>query len=164
MIRALSIILLSATCSIAEPDVCFTPGQDCEQKIIAEIDTAKTSVLLQAYTFNSIPIASALCRAQSRGAKVNCILDRNVSQNGPMRTTLHNCQIPILIDSAHNIAHNKVIIIDAQTVITGSYNFTWSADHRNAENVIIFEQRPDLAAQFTNNFQQHAAHSHAWTN
>lgn len=55
--------------------------------------------------------------------------------------------------------HNKVIVIDAKsahaTVITGSYNFTWTAQHRNAENILIARSNPVLAARYAANWERH---------
>jgi phosphatidylserine/phosphatidylglycerophosphate/cardiolipin synthase-like enzyme len=50
---------------------------------------------------------------------------------------VRNAGIPCLIDNAHAIAHNKVMVIDGQTVITGSFNFTKAAEVNNAENLLI---------------------------
>jgi hypothetical protein len=36
--------------------------------------------------------------------------------------------IPVYIDAEHAIAHNKIMVIDGQTVITGSFNFTNAAE------------------------------------
>ena len=49
--------------------------------------------------------------------------------------------IDISIDKVSGIAHNKVIILDESKVVTGSFNFTQSADSRNAENVIIVNDK-----------------------
>ena len=62
------------------------------------------------------------------------------------------------IDAKHAIAHNKIIVIDGQTVITGSFNFTTAAEEKNAENLLIIRS-PDLAAKYTANWQAHNAHS-----
>ena len=40
--------------------------------------------------------------------------------------------------------HNKVIIIDDRIVVTGSYNFTYFAENRNDENVLIIHS-PEIA-------------------
>ncbi len=56
------------------------------------------------------------------------------------------------------IAHNKIMVIDANTVITGSFNFTKAAEDRNAENLLIIKNR-DLAARYTENWNAHAQHS-----
>ena len=66
--------------------------------------------------------------------------------------------IPTKIDAKHAIAHNKIMVIDDQTVITGSFNFTTAAEEHNAENLLVIRS-PDLAAKYTANWQAHAAHS-----
>ncbi len=63
-----------------------------------------------------------------------------------------------LIDDKHAIAHNKVMVIDGQTVITGSFNFTRAAEENNAENMLIIRSR-ELAYTYGATWQRHAEHS-----
>ena len=69
--------------------------------------------------------------------------------------------IPVRIDAKHAIAHNKVMIIDGEAVITGSYNFTKAAVERNAENILVVHDRA-LADKYETNWQNHWAHSEAY--
>ena len=62
------------------------------------------------------------------------------------------------IDAQHAIAHNKVMIIDRRTLITGSFNFTQAAEHHNAENLLVLDS-PALAKRYLDNWERHAAHS-----
>jgi phosphatidylserine/phosphatidylglycerophosphate/cardiolipin synthase-like enzyme len=71
---------------------------------------------------------------------------------------LANQGVPTMIDAQHAISHNKVMIIDGETVLTGSFNFTKAAQEKNAENLLIIRD-PALAAQYTQNWQAHAQHS-----
>ena len=57
--------------------------------------------------------------------------------------------IPVFIDTRHAIAHNKVMIIDSQIIVTGSYNFTSAAEKRNAENLLVIRNAPELAGIYT---------------
>jgi phosphatidylserine/phosphatidylglycerophosphate/cardiolipin synthase-like enzyme len=66
--------------------------------------------------------------------------------------------IPVRIDAAHAISHNKVMVIDGETVITGSFNFTKAAEERNAENLLVVRDQA-LAARYGANWHQHKAHS-----
>jgi len=66
--------------------------------------------------------------------------------------------IPIKIDSAHAIAHNKIMIIDGETVITGSFNFTKAAEEKNAENLLVIRDKA-TAEKYIRNWQEHAGHS-----
>jgi phosphatidylserine/phosphatidylglycerophosphate/cardiolipin synthase-like enzyme len=69
-----------------------------------------------------------------------------------------NSGIPTQIDSRHAIAHNKVMIIDGETVIPGSFNFTKAAEEKNAENLLIIRDKA-LARRYLDNWQEHAGHS-----
>jgi phosphatidylserine/phosphatidylglycerophosphate/cardiolipin synthase-like enzyme len=63
-----------------------------------------------------------------------------------------------MIDANHAISHNKVMVIDGEMVITGSFNFTKAAQGKDAENVLIIRDQA-LAAQSTTNWEAHRQHS-----
>jgi len=120
-------------------------------------------VLVQAYSFTSAPIAKAVVDAKKRALDVRVILDKsNVRQGYSAATFLEHAGIPVLIDSAHGIAHNKVMILDGQTVITGSFNFTKAAEEHNAENLVVIHDGL-IAALYAQNWKAHAAHSRSLT-
>jgi len=126
---------LSANASIS---VCFTPGGECTDKIVNAIDGAKQSILVQAYSFTSAPIAEALVHAKGRGVDVRVILDKS-QRNGKQTILLVDNGIYPLIDNKPKIAHNKIMIIDNEKVITGSFNFTAAAQKSNAENLLVID-------------------------
>ncbi|PKN69049.1 MAG: phospholipase D family protein [Deltaproteobacteria bacterium HGW-Deltaproteobacteria-12] len=139
--------------------VYFSPNGGCTKAIVNEITNAKSEIYIQAYSFTSAPIAKALVEAHKRGNKVEAILDKsNVTGNYSSATYLKNAGIPTFIDSQHAIAHNKIIIIDKETVITGSFNFTRAAEEKNAENLLILKSR-ELANQYLTNLEKHKNHS-----
>lgn len=76
-------------------------------------------------------------------------------------TFLFNTGIPVKIDSQHAIAHNKVMIIDGETVITGSFNFTKAAEENNAENLLVIHDRK-LAERYIKNWWEHERHSEVY--
>jgi phosphatidylserine/phosphatidylglycerophosphate/cardiolipin synthase-like enzyme len=121
--------------------------------VVAELNMARKSVLVQAYSFTSVPIAKALVDAKRRGVDVKMILDksRRNERYSEADFTAHE-GIPTWIDIAHAIAHNKVIIIDGATVITGSFNFTAAAEHRNAENLLVIHGAPEIVQKYTENW------------
>jgi len=140
-------------------EVYFSPGGGCTQAIVSEIDSAQQSVRVQAYSFTSAPIAAALRQAHRRGVKVEVILDHSqASDKYSSADFLHNAGIGVWIDDQHAIAHNKVMIIDDRVVITGSFNFTKSAETSNAENLLIIRDGK-VAAIYTENWLAHLAHS-----
>ena len=71
--------------------------------------------------------------------------------------------MPLWIDSEHAAAHNKVMVIDnglpEAAVITGSFNFTQAAQHRNAENLLILRGNPNLTEAYAANWRRHKIHS-----
>ena len=132
--------------------VYFSPHGGATDAINHWIENAKESILVQAYSFTSVPIADALIRARKRGVKVQVLLDRSQrTQKYSTVDLLISAGLPTLIDAAHAIAHNKVIIIDNEVVITGSFNFTKAAEERNVENLLIIRSK-ELAYQYARNW------------
>ena len=147
------------TAIIPPVQVYFSPNGGCTEAIIKEIDNAKSEILVQAYSFTSTSIAKSLLEAHKRNVKVEVILDKSQkSQNYSSATFLANSKIPTFIDSNHAIAHNKVMIIDENTVITGSFNFTKAAESKNAENLLIIKS-DEIAKLYIENWNRHREHS-----
>lgn len=133
----------------------FSPKGGCTDAIIKELDKAKSTILVQAYSFTSAKIAKALLNAHKRGVKVEVISDkRQKTQKYSSATFLFNAGIPTKIDAQHAIAHNKVMIIDREIVITGLFNFTKAAEENKAENLLIIRDKK-LASLCTRNWQNH---------
>lgn len=160
----LLLLLFLPACQPAGPqslppiEVRFSPKGGCTEAVVAELDAANTSILVQAYSFTSAPIAKALVAAHKRGVQIEVILDK--SQRTEKYTSadfVAHAGVPTYIDDRHAIAHNKVMVIDGQTVITGSFNFTNAAEERNAENLLVIRS-PELAQQYAANWQAHLAH------
>ena len=66
--------------------------------------------------------------------------------------------IPVLVDRPPGLMHDKVMIIDGEVVVTGSFNYTYSAEHRNVENLLVIRD-PALAAQYVQHWQSRAIES-----
>jgi phosphatidylserine/phosphatidylglycerophosphate/cardiolipin synthase-like enzyme len=141
--------------------VYFSPRGGCTAAIIQEVGKAKDSVLVQAYSFSSWPIARALTEAHTRGVQVKVLLDKSqVHKRYSVLNSLVAAGVPTWIDAAHHIAHNKIMVIDRETVITGSFNFTRSAEMENAENLLVIHDK-DLARHYADNWEAHFRHSQA---
>jgi phosphatidylserine/phosphatidylglycerophosphate/cardiolipin synthase-like enzyme len=142
--------------------VYFSPHGGCTEAIIRELDVARTSVYVQAYSFTSVPIAQALVRAYRRGVRVEVILDKEQRTAKYSEADFLTHQgVPTFIDDRHAIAHNKVMIIDETTVITGSFNFSKQAETSNAENLLVLRDR-ELASRYFAAWQKHRAHSDSY--
>lgn len=135
--------------------VCFTPGSNCTNVIIQQLKQAKTTIHIQAYSFTAWPIAHALAKAHTRGVNVNVLVDKSQQRQNSHSVApwLQQKGISIWVDYKPAIAHNKVIIIDRQTVITGSFNFSGAAQYRNAENLLVIQDKA-LAQYYLTNWQQ----------
>jgi phosphatidylserine/phosphatidylglycerophosphate/cardiolipin synthase-like enzyme len=140
-----------------EAQVYFSPRGGCTDAIVTEVSAAKAAIFVQAYSFTSPPIAKALAAAKERGIDVRVILDKSQrTERYSGADFIAHAGIPVLIDEKPAIAHSKVMIIDATTVITGSFNFTMSAEERNVENVLVLRSAT-LAALYAKNWQDRAA-------
>ncbi|HEX9466150.1 MAG TPA: phospholipase D-like domain-containing protein [Alphaproteobacteria bacterium] len=133
--------------------MCFRPGPEpCEPKIVAAIDNARSSLLVQAYGFTDRGIISAIDRAHARDLPVRVLLDKeNRSSRYGGLADLQDHDVPVRIDDRVAIAHNKVIVIDGERVIGGSYNYSSAAEKKNAENVTLIDSAC-VADAFTENF------------
>lgn len=149
---------LPATGSI---ELAFTPWDDAEGAIIKALLQARREIQVQAYLFTSRALARALIEAKQRGVIVEVLADREMLVKGENSQIprLAEAGIPIWLESRYAVAHNKIILIDPReadaTVITGSYNFTYSAQARNAENLLILRGNPALAQAYLENWQRH---------
>ncbi len=168
MLRLLAICSFlgwSATCSAGEPQwsVYFSPHGGCTEAVVEALGNAKATVLVQAYSFTSAAIAEALVQAHRRGVKVQVLLDKSQrKEKYSSATFVYNNGIPCFIDAQHGIAHNKVMVIDGDQVITGSFNFTKAAEEDNAENLLVIEDH-ELARKYTQNWDAHRRHSKRYT-
>jgi len=128
--------------------VCFTPGQDCQQLVVDQVNTAHQSIDVQAYHITNKAIIVALKTAKSRGVKVRLIVDK---QGVKEAQKFFNGAIPVWVDYKPAIAHNKIMIIDNITTLGGSFNWTESAQKRNAENLTAITDKI-YTTTFENNF------------
>jgi phosphatidylserine/phosphatidylglycerophosphate/cardiolipin synthase-like enzyme len=141
-------------------EVFFSPNGGATEAIVREIDAAKSEVLVQAYSFTSVPIAQALLNAKKRGVRIEAVLDKSQrSERYSAATFLMNAGIAVVIDDRHAIAHNKIIIIDQASLITGSFNFSKNADQNNAENLLILKGNKPLIDKYLANYRIHWDHS-----
>lgn len=146
--------------SMGTTDVYFSPKGGATEAIVTVINAAKREILVQAYSFTSVPIAKALIEAKKTGVEIVAVVDKSQKKEKYSEADfLSHSGIPTFIDAAHAIAHNKIIIIDRSTLVTGSFNFSLAAEEKNAENLLILKGNKLLVARYSTNFEQHRAHS-----
>jgi len=170
------LIVFAAACLLALPaqarpvlpaqgtvELAFTPWDDSEGAILRAIQEARQAIYVQAYLFTSRPLAKALIAAKTRGVAVEVLSDREMlAKDEAHRSQIPQfaaAGIPVWIEVHYAAAHNKIILIDPEeetsAVVTGSYNFTFSAQARNAENLLILRNNPGLARAYLDNWRRH---------
>jgi phosphatidylserine/phosphatidylglycerophosphate/cardiolipin synthase-like enzyme len=158
IITTSSPIYLSAQNTSEKIQVYFSPNGGATEAILKELRSAKKTILIQAYEITSIKIINEILEAHTRGVKIELLLDHTKSLAKESKAIfLLPKGITILTDKRHHSSHNKTMILDDETIITGSYNFTKQAE-KNAENIIIIHD-PKIAEIYTKNFKLHATHS-----
>lgn len=134
------ICLFLTTTIYAETEVYFSHVDDIQAVIVLTINAAEESIDVTMYTFTDLILANALSDAKDRGVVIRIYLDRSqvTAKYSQSRYFIQN-NMNVRISSNHYIMHNKFAIIDGKLLITGSYNWTESANTRNDENLIIIK-------------------------
>src|SRR5262245_61499279 len=138
----------------------FSPKGGCHDAIVRELKAARREILVQAYSFTADPLTFALVNAKKQGITVDIVIDKSneIERYSDLHILLEQ-GMEVKVDHDHAIAHNKIIIIDKTTLITGSFNFTNQAEHENAENLLIIKGHPELISRYRENFFHHRDHA-----
>jgi phosphatidylserine/phosphatidylglycerophosphate/cardiolipin synthase-like enzyme len=145
--------------------IAFTPGDEAARIIIEALRASRQQILVQAFSFTHRDIARALIQARARGVDVQVIADAEQTElmENSAIPELAAAGVPVFLDAEHVASHNKVMVIDegysTAAVITGSYNFTFAAQFRNAENLLLLRGGPRIARAYAENWRRHRAHS-----
>jgi len=157
-------VLLFASLGLAQGwEVHFSPRGGCTESIVAAIQAVKNdTILVQAYNFTSAPIAAALQTARrAQGDVVRIIVDaKAMKEKGCQAAACKAAGCEVYSDSKHAIAHNKVMVFGPR-VLTGSFNYSMSAEERNAENCPISPPGWELRDAYVRNWWEHLAHATA---
>ena len=136
-------------------DAGFSPSGQSLDVVLKGIQSARSSILVAAYSFTSKPIASALLQAHKRGVKVALVADlKDNSKSYSAATFLANQGVPVRLNGNYAILHDKFMVIDGLHVQTGSFNYSAAAVDRNAENVLLLWNVKPLADQFGAEWQR----------
>ncbi|HWP23528.1 MAG TPA: phospholipase D family protein [Candidatus Binatia bacterium] len=142
---------------------CFSPQGNCSAHILREIDGAKKELLVAVYAFTNDELAQALVRAKKRGVAVQVVVDRefDLANENSKGKFLEAQKIPLRRVSGAKaksqerdagLMHQKFAVIDRRVILTGSYNWTRSADLWNDENLLLFRDAGPLAEEYRNAF------------
>ncbi|VEC00406.1 Phospholipase D precursor [Cedecea lapagei] len=144
--------------AIATPNVQvgFSPEGSTRTLVLQVIDGAHKSIRMIAYSFQAPDIAQALVDAEKRGVEVRVVVDKKRNQNKASLKAMSFAAsngVQLRIDGHYHIQHDKTIIVDEQTVETGSFNYAPSAETENSENVVVLSNMPDIASQYVAHWQ-----------
>jgi len=139
------ILLFISFPSLAEIKIFFSPDGGIREEIIKQIDVSQEYIDIAMYSFTSEPAAEALVRAKERGVRVRILLDKLQAAGHYSRYQyfLDN-GIRAITDVHGGIMHNKIAIIDGRILLTGSFNWTKSAEERNEENLLLFIDEEEI--------------------
>ncbi len=157
MYLSLNIVAYAATTinQNATFDIGFSPKGDSLNIVVKGINAAKTSIHVAAYSFTSKLIATALLNASKRGVKVQVVADQK-SNSGKYSavTYLANNGVAVKLDGNYPIFHHKFMVIDGTSLETGSFNYSAAAANKNAENVLLLWNVPQIAQTYDKEWQK----------
>jgi phosphatidylserine/phosphatidylglycerophosphate/cardiolipin synthase-like enzyme len=132
----------------------FSPQDGVQAYVLQRLDAAQTSVRFLTFSYTADPIAEAMIAKAGAGVTVQGVFEsQNANGSGSEYNRLRRGGISVFEDGNCYIMHHKIIIIDNQTVLTGSYNFTGSAERDNDENLVIIDD-PVIARQYVEEFER----------
>lgn len=152
-----------------EIEVAFSPNEGSEHLVVKAIQSAQREIRVLSYSFTSAQVTQALLAARHRGVQIALVADEknNVAEDrsGKARAALSalvNAGCDVRTVSVYPIHHDKVIVIDADTVELGSFNYSDAAAHKNSENVLVNWHNPQLAKVYLAHFARNYRQSHPY--
>ena len=144
----------SESASVPNSAAYFSPGDDCAEKICGLLKTARQQIDVCVFTITDNRVARALLDAHDNKRKIRIITDDDKSNDlGSDIDRLRDAGIAIRADRSPYHMHHKFALFDNTKLLTGSYNWTRSADTKNEENFIVTDDR-GLVKRFRNEFDQ----------
>jgi len=142
-------------------EVAFSPNEGTEHLVVKVIDAAKFEIRVLSYSFTSAPVTEALLRAKRRGVDIKVVADQreniNADRSGKAHAALSalaTAGVDVRTISVYPIHHDKVIVVDRQSVELGSFNYSDAASHKNSENVLVNWGNPKLAQIYLQHFER----------
>ena len=130
-------------------EVYFSPNQEVSERIVDELDSATESVLFQLLILTYDDIGSAMVRAHERGIDLAGVVE-NFDDSSSEYFFLRGRGVRIEAHTPDEVVHHKYGIFDAHlgadaTLITGSHNWTYSAETFHDENTLVISGSAALA-------------------
>ena len=149
LLLCLFLSLASVPAHSFDYEVAFSPRGQSLQLVLKTIQSAQKSIRVAAYSFTSKPVAMALVAAEKRGVDVKVVADQKANSGKYTAVTfLANQGIPVKLNGNYPIMHHKFILVDGRHLQTGSFNYSAAAANKNAENVLVLHDMPDMVEQY----------------
>jgi len=130
--------LMPWRCQAGDIQVYFSPNGACQKAVILEIKKAVGAIDIAMYYLSSGPIARALVDANQRHVTLRIVLDQSQEIEPASKSGyLIKHGLGVKYHLGFGLMHNKFAIIDDKVLITGSFNWTSTAEEKNEENLLI---------------------------
>ena len=118
--------------------VAFSPGPDCRKLILSEISKSEETLDICVFTISDNQIKDAIIAVHHKGIQVRIISDNfKMYDEGSDISELASEGIEVKVDVSEHHMHHKFMVVDAKRVLTGSYNWSRTAELQNAENILV---------------------------
>jgi phosphatidylserine/phosphatidylglycerophosphate/cardiolipin synthase-like enzyme len=125
-------------CQAGDIEVYFSPNGGCRHAVIDQIRNASQAIDIAMYYLSSGQIARALVDARKRQVRVRIVLDQSQEIEAASKSGyLIKHGFKIKYHLGFGLMHNKFAVIDGRSLITGSFNWTTTAEEKNEENLLI---------------------------
>jgi phosphatidylserine/phosphatidylglycerophosphate/cardiolipin synthase-like enzyme len=133
----------------------FAPDYDVARFIVNELRQAEQSIYFMAFSFTHDDIGKMMKTRFQNGLDVRGVFEtRGADSDYAEYTSMHELGMAVIKDTNKWAMHHKVIMIDGQTVITGSFNFSKNASRTNDENILIIRGNKDIARRYTEEWKR----------
>jgi phosphatidylserine/phosphatidylglycerophosphate/cardiolipin synthase-like enzyme len=134
---------------------CFSPDDGCSAQLLKVIQNARQSIYFLAYSFTSDDLANAMIERLQQGVKIEGVMEGSQieSNSGSDYDRFRSAGLNVRLDANPNQMHDKVMVIDSQIVVTGSFNYTYSAENYNDENMLVI-YNPQIAELYLAEFER----------
>lgn len=144
-LEGLNKVLLPGKTESANSQVFFSPGEACRNAILYQLKAATSIVRICVFTISDNQITKEILATHARGVEVRVLTDNDkLMDMGSDVTEMAEKGIPVKVDYTKNHMHHKFAIIDRETLLTGSYNWTRSAAKYNHENILVSNDKLSL--------------------
>lgn len=151
-----AVLTFQAVSAFAEPQVFFSPSGGIQDRLLRAINLTKASIDLAIFDFTSAELAGALLAARERGVAIRVVADARQAQG-------KHSEIPFLLEkgvkvrlvrgNGRGLMHHKFAVFDGKLLMTGSSNWTDSAERFNHEDALVLDD-PAIIQRYQAHFEQ----------